>query len=35
MDKMLKPVFLGALLTGLLALAYLVLRNFVTPLAWA
>lgn len=32
---MLKPLFLGALLAGLLALAYLVLRNFIAPLAWA
>lgn len=35
MDKMLKPLFLGAMLAGLLALAYMVLRNFISPLAWA
>lgn len=32
---MLKPLFFGALLAGLMALTYLVMRNFIVPLAWA
>lgn len=35
METSLKTLFLGVLLAGLLALTYLVMRNFIVPLAWA
>lgn len=35
MDKLLRSIILLLLLAGLLALAYLILRNFLTPLVWA